>query len=424
MKFKFFVFLMFIITCNIYSQQVLDKIVAVVDNEIILKSELDFQTQLYAAQRKLNPNQPGLEKEILNTMIEEKLVYAQAELDSITVSDDELNQRIEYQINLFIQQYGSKEKVEQIYGMSIEKIKRELRDDVRKNVMIQKLKEKKFADVQATRLEVENFYDKYKDSLGVIPEKVTISHILRIPVASEKTKEKYKAFAQSILDSIKAGADFAEMAKKYSEDPGSAKEGGDLGYVKRGIFYPQFEAAAFALKPGELSGVVETPVGYHIIQLLDKRGESIHTRHILIKIKKSDEADLSAIEFLTAVRDSITSGKGTFEDFAKKYSEDKQTAPFGGELGTYYLNQLDKSVLDIVDKMKEGEISFPKRIDYGNGTYGYHIVKLDKRILQHPASLDTDYAELQKLADQYKKQEKYEEWIKELKKKIYWQIRL
>ncbi|MGA7838953.1 MAG: peptidylprolyl isomerase, partial [Ignavibacteriaceae bacterium] len=219
MKFKFFVFLMFFLACNIYSQEVLDKIVAVVDNEIILKSELDFQTQLYAAQRKLNPNQPGLEKQILNTMIEEKLVYAQAELDSITVSDEELNQRIDYQVNLFIQQYGSKEKVEQIYGMSIEKIKRELRDDVRKNVMIQKLKEKKFADVHASRREVEDFYDKYKDSLGVIPEKVQIAHILRIPVASEKTKEKYKAFAQSILDSIKAGADFSEMAKKYSEDP-------------------------------------------------------------------------------------------------------------------------------------------------------------------------------------------------------------
>jgi peptidyl-prolyl cis-trans isomerase SurA len=424
MKFKFFVFLMFFLACNIYSQQVLDKIVAVVDNEIILKSELDFQTQLYAAQRKLDPNKPGLEKEILNTMIEEKLVYAQAELDSISVSDEELNQRIDYQINLFIQQYGSKEKVEQIYGMSIEKIKRELRDDVRKNVMIQKLKEKKFADVHASRREVEDFYDKYKDSLGVIPEKVKIAHILRIPVASEKTKEKYKAFAQSILDSIKAGADFSEMAKKYSEDPGSAKEGGDLGYVKRGVFYPEFEAAAFALKPGEISDVVETPVGFHIIQLLNKRGESIHTRHILIKIKKSDEADLKAIEFLTSVRDSIISGKGTFSEFAKKYSEDKDTAPFGGELGTFYLNQLDKSVLDIITKMKAGEISFPKRIDYGNGSYGHHIVELEKRTAQHPASLETDYNELQRLADQYKKQEKYEEWIKELKQKIYWEVRL
>ena len=424
MKFKFFVFLLFFMACNIYSQEVLDKIVAVVDNEIILKSELDFQTQLFAAQRKLDPSQPGLEKQVLNSMIEEKLVYAQAQLDSITVSDEELNQRIEYQINLFIQQYGSKEKVEQIYGMSMEKIKRELRDEVRKNVMIQKLQEKKFGDVQASRREVEDFFDKYKDSLGVIPEKVKISHILRIPVATEKTKEKYKAFAQSILDSIKAGADFAEMAKKYSEDPGSAKEGGDLGYVKRGIFYPQFEAAAFALKPGEISDIVETPVGYHIIQLLDKRGESIHTRHILIKIKKSDQADLSAIEFLTAIRDSIVSGKGTFAEYAKKYSEDKNTAPFGGDLGTYYMNQLDKSVLETVTKMKEGDISFPKRIDYGNGSYGYHIIDLQERIPQHKASLETDYAELQKLADQYKKQEKYEAWIQELKKTIYWEVRL
>ena len=423
MKFKILVFLM-LATCSIYSQQVLDKIVAVVDNEIILQSELNFQVQTYAAQHKINPDQPGLKKQILNSMIDEKLVYAQAIFDSIEVSDDEVNQRVDYQINYFINQYGSRERLEQVYGMSMEKIRRELQGDVRKNLMIQKLQQKKFKDVQVSRLEVEDFFNTYKDSLGVIPEKVQISHILKIPEASEATKEKYKKFAQAILDSIKAGADFATMAKKYSEDPASAKNGGDLGFVKRGVFYPEFEAAAFALKPGQLSDVVETPVGFHIIQLLEKRGESIHTRHILIKIKKGENADLKAIEFLSSIRDSIVNKKGTFEHYAKKYSDDKETAPFGGDLGTFYVSQLDKTLQETLSKMKVGDISFPKRIDLGRDNYGYHIVYLRKRIPQHKASLDEDYTELQKLADQNKKQKEYEEWIKELKKKIYWQVRL
>src|SRR5690606_5497558 len=287
---------------QIAAQQVLDKIVAVVDDEIILKSELDYRTTIEAAQRRIDPNTIGLREQILNAVIEDKLVLAQANLDSIVVTDDEVKQRIDYQIQVFEQQYGSRQKVEEVYGMSVERIKRELEDDVRKNIMTQKLQEKKFGVVEATRREVEEFFEKYKDSLGVIPEKVEIAHIFRNPKASERIKQKSFDKAQKILDSIKAGADFAEMASKYSEDPVSAAEGGDLGFVKRGIFYPEFESAAFALSVNEISEVVESPVGFHIIQLLEKRGESIHTRHILIKIQADEEADLTTIEFLTELR--------------------------------------------------------------------------------------------------------------------------
>ena len=394
-------------------QEVLDKIVAVVDNEIILQSELDFQTNIYARQRGIDPNKPGLKKQILNSMIEDKLVYAQSELDSTEVTEDEISQRIDYQIQVFQQQYGS-----------IQKIKRELRDDVRKNLMIQKLQQTKFGDVEATRREVEEFFNNFKDSIGVIPEKLTIYHIFKNPKANSQVKKKARELAEALLDSLKAGADFATLAKKYSDDPGSASQGGDLGFVKRGMFYPEFEAAAFSLNVNEISGVVESPVGFHIIQLLERRGESIHTRHILIKIEPDENADLEAIQFLTDLRDSVVNGDATFQDLAKRYSDDKETAPFGGSLGTFYLNQLDKNLLDIVSKLKEGEISFPKRLEYAPGTYGYHIVYLEKRIPQHPASLEEDYAQLKQLASEYKKQKKYEEWMKDLKKKIYWEIRL
>ncbi len=423
MKLKL-ILLFIIIGLNVYAQNVVDQIAAVVDNEIILKSELDYQVRMEAAQKKEDPNTPGLERQILNQMIEEKLAYAQALLDSITVTDDEVKSRIDYQIQYFEQQYGSKEKVEQIYGMSIEKIRRTLEGPVRKQIMVQKLEEKKFGDVSASRLEVEQFFKKFKDSIGVIPEKVQIAHIFIIPKVTEKAKEKYKAKAEAILDSLRHGADFAEMAKKYSEDPGSAAEGGDLGWVGKGVFYPEFEAAAFALKPGQISDVIESPVGFHIIQMIERRGDKIHVRHILIKIKKGDQADLSAIEELSSIRDSIVKGYNTFAYYAKKYSEDKNSSIFGGDLGTFYLNQLDQSILDIVSNLKVGEISYPKRYDFGKDSYGYHIVLLEKRIPQHQASLETDYPELQKLADQYKKQKEYEAWINELKKKIYWKIML
>lgn len=405
------------------AQQVLDKVAAIVDNEIISQGELDFQTALFASQRKVDINTPGLKEKILNSMIEDKLVYAQAKLDSIEVTDDEVNQRIDYQINSFIQQYGSKEKVEQVYGMTVEKIKRELKDDVRKNLMVQMLQQKKFGNTEASRREVEEFYSLYKDSLGVIPEKLKISHIYINPKASDDSKKKYYQLAQSLLDSIKNGADFGTLSIKYSEDPGSAASGGDLGFVKKGVFYAEFESAAFDLQPGELSAVVESPVGFHIIQLLERRGESIHTRHILIKIKADDQADLRAIQLLTDLRDSIMQDVSKFKTFAVKYSQDKETAPFGGDLGTYYINQLDKNLLEIVSKMKQGEVSFPRRIEYSVGNYGYHIVYLEEKIPQHPANLEIDYAELKKLADEQKKQKKYESWMAELKSQIFWEVK-
>ncbi|HVO74431.1 MAG TPA: peptidylprolyl isomerase [Ignavibacteriaceae bacterium] len=422
---RFWFFLIFLsIRISLNAQEVIDKIAAVVGDEIITQSELEFQVNLYAAQRKIDPSTPGLKNQVLNTLIEEKLVYAQANMDSITVSDDEVKSRIDYQLEVFKQQYGSLSKVEEVYGMSIEKIRRELQDGVRKNIMVQKLQEKNFSDIECSRREVEDFFNNFKDSLGIIPEKVQIAHIFRNPRKSETVKLKYKKFAEEILDSIKAGADFAAMAKKYSEDPGSASQGGDLGFVKRGVFYPEFESVAFALKDGEISGVVESPVGFHIIQLIERRGESIHTRHILIKIKNDEESDLQTIQFLSDLRDSIVKSKGTFGYFAKKYSEDDDTKKFGGELGTFYINQLDKSFLDAVAKLKENEISFPRRFEYSADNYGYHIVYLEKRIPQHKADLKLDYDEMKRLADEYKKQKLYEKWIAELKNNIFWEVRI
>jgi peptidyl-prolyl cis-trans isomerase SurA len=415
--------ILILLTTGIKAQQVLDKIIAVVDKEIILQSELDFRLNYEAAQRNISPTDTTLRRFILNAMIEEKLLYAQAELDSITVTDEQVKQQLDYQINYFIQQYGSRERLEQVYGMPLEKLKRTLQDDTRKNLMAEMLKQKKFGQLETSRKEVEDFFHTYRDSLPAVAEKYQIAHIFLNPKTGERIKKKAKDFAQSLLDSLKKGADFTSFAKKYSDDGGTASQGGDLGSVKRGVLVPEFEAAAFAMAPNQLSGIVESVFGFHIIQLIERRGESIHCRHILIKVKSDEESDLKAIEFLTDLRDSVVRKKNTFEHYAKLYSDDKESAKFGGELGSFEVSQLDKPLLDLIYKMKEGDISYPKRLDIDKNTFGYHIVKLEKRILTHKADVNLDYPEVKKLAEYYKKQKLYSKWMAEIKSKIYWEIK-
>lgn len=424
MRFLKIMLFVFLLSTAVIAQEVIDKIVAVVDKEIILQSELDLQVNLESAQRRLDPKDKALRARVLDGMISQKLLYAQAQLDSIEVSDEEVNQQLDYQMNFFIQQYGSREKVEQTYGMSIERIKREFKEDTRKNMMAERVKQKKFGAVEISRKDVDDFYNSYKDSLGLIPEKFTLSHIFLNPKATDKVKNKAYKLAEKLLDSLKRGGDFADLAKKFSDDPGSASQGGDLGTVKRGVFYPQFEAAAYSLTSNEISPIIESPVGFHIIQLLERKGDAIHARHILVKIKNDDDADLKSIEFLQTIRDSILSGNKDFAYYAKKYSDDKETSRFGGELGTFESGQLDKSLLDQVFKLKVGEISFPKRLDVNANTYGFHIVKLVKRTPEHIANMEQDFEDIQKLAQYKKREELYLKWVTELKDKIYWEEKI
>ena len=421
---KIFLILFFINLSLSVAQDVIDKIVAVVDSEVILQSELDFQVAMFATQRNLDPKDPKIKEQLLNKLIEDKLLYAQSILDSIEVSDEDVNRQLDQVIAYYTQQYGSQERLEKAYGMSTERIRREMKDDTRKNLMADMLKNQKFGKVEVTRREVKEFFETYEDSLGMISEKFEIAHIYINPKSNDKLKQKSKLFAQSLLDSLRNGADFEELAKNSSDDPGSAAAGGDLGFVKRGVFYPEFESAAFKLKEGQLSEVIESPVGFHIIELLEKRGESIHARHILVKPKTDDEADLKAIEKLSEIRDSINNNVNTFSYYASKYSDDKETAKFEGLLGTFEVGQLDKSLLDQVYKLEVGEIGFPKRLEDGNGEYGFHIVKLIDRIPAHKASLATDYEEIKRIAEFKKREELLSKWIEEIKSNVYWEIRI
>lgn len=402
--------------------QTLDRIVAVVGNEMILESELNAQTQFFIMSNKVDPNTPGLREQVLQSMVNEKLILAKAIEDSVTVSEEEVTQQLEAVIQQRVQSAGSESRLEELYGMPISRIKREFRDEMKKNLLAQKLQQQRFSNSQIGRLEVEEFYRTFKDSLGDVPEEVELAHIFVKPKFDEAAKQEARKKMSMLLDSLKAGVPFEDLAKRHSQDPGSAEQGGDLGFVRRGLFVKEFETAAFALKEKEISGIVETDFGLHIIQLLERRGDAVHPRHILLRIERTQASDDSTIVFLKTLRSRILAGE-RIADLAQKYSEDKETATIGGSLGVLELEQLPKELYAAVSPLKQGEISEPVKIPVGN-QYGYSIIWLKRRIPAHKASLEQDYKRIETVAANYKRQKDYAAWVEDLKKNIYWESRL
>ena len=402
--------------------QVLDRIVAVVDNEVILQSELEAQVQFFILNNKLDPATPGLKEQVLQSMINEKLILAKAIEDSIVVSDDEVQQQLDATIQQRIQQVGSEERLAELYGMPISRIKREFRDEMRKSLLANRLQQQRFGVTQVTRHEVEDFFRQYKDSLGTIPEEVELAHIYVEPKFGADAKAAARKRLSVILDSIRAGADFGEMAKRHSEDAGSADQGGDLGLVRRGQFVKEFEAAVFALKEKQVSDIVETKFGMHIIQLIERRGEAVHPRHILIRVERTQADEDSTIALLDSLRGRILAGE-SFAAVAKKYSEDKETAAIGGTLGTTSIDQIEKGFYPTVAGLHEGDISRPARIASG-GADGYHIVLMKKRTPAHAPSLELDYQRLETITLNFRRNREYAAWLDELRTKIYWRSRL
>ena len=416
--------ILFILYCNITFAQKksLDRIVAVVDNEIIVESELNAQVEFFVFNNRIDSVTPDLKKRVLDGMITDKLILAKAIEDSVTVSDDEVQQQLDDVVRQRVLQAGSEKKLEEMYGMSIAKIKIEFRDEMRKQLLTQRMQQTKFGRGNVSRREVEQFFQLYKDSLPNIPAEAELAHIFVKPKASSDVKGIAKAKAQHILDSLKSGADFSSLAKTFSDDVGSAADGGDLGFVRRGQFVKEFEEAVFALKDSEFAPVVETEFGFHVVQLLERRGEAVHPRHILIRVGKSEKDDDAAIQFLNSLNDSLVKGK-TFAELAKKYSDDKETALIGGTLGTLPLAQLDADTKVTVDTMHIGALSSPMKTLVGS-TLGYHIVLLKNKTKEHTANLAEDYKRIEQLALQYKRSNEYRTWIEELKKNIYWESRL
>lgn len=399
---------------------VLDRIVAVVETEPILESELAAQIQFFVMNNRVDPKTPGLREQVLQSMISEKLIVAKAIEDSVTVSDDEVKQQLDAAIQQRVAQVGSEARLEEMYGMPLSRIKREYRDEMRKNLLAQKLQQQRFGSSQIGRFEVEQFYATYKDSLPRVPEEVELAHIFIKPKFGEAERTAARAKMQSLLDSLAAGVAFDGLAQRHSDDPGSAPQGGNLGLVRRGQFVKEFESAVFSLGEGQVSGIVETELGMHIIKLDERRGDAVRARHILLRMQRNEAGDAATIALLDSLRLRALAGED-FAVLAKRYSEDKESNLVGGALGTMELEQLDREWYGTVAPLAQGEISAPARLPVGS-SYGYHIVLMRKRTPAHDMTLDGDYHKLEQLASNYKRTRDYQAWLDELRTKIYWKI--
>lgn len=400
----------------------LDRIVAVVGNEIITESELDLQMLRVAMRQKIDVKDPKERRKVLDELLNRKLMLAQAVLDSVEVTEDMVSQQLDQQIRQFEAQYGSVQKLEQAAGMSISQMKREFREDIRKNLMVESLQREKFGQLTITHREVEEFFASFKDSLPQVPEQVELRQITAYPKVMDSFKETARAKANDLLDSIRAGSDFAALARRFSDDVASAKNGGDLGQARRGLFVKEFEEAAFALQPGQVSGVVESPFGFHIIKQIERKGEAIRCSHILIRVQKTGESDNAAKAKLADLRTRILAGED-FAALAREFSEDVETRQLGGDIGLVEVQQMGSDLQQIQQKLMPGEVSEPTRVSLERD-YAFMIVQLVRRVPPHAPTLADDYARVQGWARIFKQNRMYNEWLASLKTSVYHTISL
>jgi peptidyl-prolyl cis-trans isomerase SurA len=420
----------FLFSVNIFAQdlkledrQVIDRIIAIVGNEVVMTSEIDAQM---ARMVQSDPDLDFMDKaqrlDVLNALIDEKLLLQKAIKDSIDVSDQEIDQRWGQLLESWKAQYGSIARVEQIFGKSLSRVKYEFRDQIKNQIMTQKLNYMKFGDFSISTNEVKEFYEKFKDSLKFMPDQYEISHIIKYIKVDNSAKDNALKRAKLIRDSILSGASFETLALNNSDDLTTKKEGGSLGWVKKGLLFPEFEKAAFALTKDETSLPIETPFGFHIIQTLDKKTDQVNTRHILIKFKSEGDNAKKVLELMTQIKKDIESGNTSFEEQARLHSEDENTKGFGGLIGKVTIQELPTPVQKVIREMKEGEISEP--ISYGNDPNkpAYQLVYFKKYYEQHKMNIEDDYDNIELIAKNYKQRELVQEWIKQLRKELHWEI--
>jgi peptidyl-prolyl cis-trans isomerase SurA len=401
--------------------QVIDKTIAIVGNEIITQSELDIKLlQISIRNPEEYKKDPLLRSRLLDAMVTDKLILAQADLDSVVVSDEEVNAQVESQLKSMEQTYGSRERLEQAAGMPLTQLRREFREEVRKNLLVRQVQMNRFGSMVVSHREVEDFFAVYKDSLPQVPEQVELRQITMFPKILDDFKQAARKRAIALLDSIKHGADFSDLARRYSEDVGSAKNGGRLGTARRGVFVREFEEAVFALQPGETSGVVESPFGFHIIHLMERKGESVNAQHILIRVQRTGESDSSTIQVLQSIREQVMKGED-FGRLAQKHSEDSQTRTKGGSLGLVEVEQLSSEMQQAQQSLAPNAISAPFKVTIDRD-YAYAIVQLVKRISPHTPTMENDYARIASFAKIVKQNKDYVSWINSLRTSLYWKV--
>ncbi len=408
---------------------IIDEVVAVVGKNFILQSDIGNQYLQMRMQGGIKGAEPEMKCQIFENLLFEKLLLHQAALDSVEITPDQVSSELDRRMRYFIQQFGSQEKLEEYYGKTILVFKDELREVIADQLLINRVQEDITIKTQVTPLEVRRFFREIpKDSIPLISSVVDVAQIVKKPPISHEEKFEVKERLRKLRDRVKNGESFEALAVLYSEDPGSAKQGGDIGLHGRGELYPEFEAVAFKLDPGEISEIVETEAGFHIIQGIQRRGEFMRVRHILIRPKVSPVELAQARTFLDSVANLIRNDSISFEEAVTRFSTDPSKNN-GGLLinpmtgaAQWPVDQLDPKVFFVIDKLAVKELSTPVLMQDEKGEDAYRLLYLKKRTQPHRANLDEDYNEIQEWALQQKKQEAMVEWISKNAQKAYIKI--
>jgi len=409
-----------------YAQQsqdtIVDGVIAIVGGNMILKSDVESQYLQLRAQGIIKGGPEKVKCQILDKLLYMKLLLHEGQVDSIKVTDAQVESEMDRRMRFFISQAGSPEKLEDYYGKSLLEIKNELKEIIREQMLTEQEESKITKDITITPSEVKAFYRKIdKDSIPLINAEFEIGVIIKQPVMGLEEKQIVINKLKGFKERIAKGDEFATLAVLYSEDPGTAKQGGELGMFKRGDMHAEFEAASFKLKtPGEVSDIVETEDGFHIIQLIERRGEYINVRHILLQPQVSVANLNKAKVTLDSIALLITTKKLKFEDAVIRYSDDPSKNN-GGLLvnnasGTTrfeanQLSQVDPKVFFIVDKLKIGDISAPVLMKTDRGKQEYRLYYLKDRTSPHRANLEFDYARIQQIALDKKKDKVINDWV-------------
>ncbi|MEN9444356.1 MAG: Peptidyl-prolyl cis-trans isomerase SurA [Bacteroidota bacterium] len=400
-------------------QILVDEVIAVVGSKPILLSNIEAQYLQQQAQGYRVGNQSKCE--LLEGMLFQKLLLAQAELDSIEVSDDEVSSNLDMRMQDYVRQAGSKDALERYFGKTMVEIKAEFAEVVKDQMVSQRMQNEITKDVNITPQEVGNFYSTIPaDSLPMVEAEYEIQQITQRPPISREEKDAATKKLEQLRDRVLKGESFATLAILYSQDPGSAKNGGELGFINRTDLDPTFATAAFNLRDGQISRVIESEFGLHIIQLIDKKGdEQINVRHILIIPKINNDDKLKAKSKLDSIASQIAGGKISFEAAAMAYSDDKATSNNGGLMVNQYTGSprfetkhIDPETNLVLQRLLKGDMSMPFEAKDERSRTLYKIIKLKNKTTPHVANIQNDYQQIQELALANRKQKVVENWVK------------
>jgi peptidyl-prolyl cis-trans isomerase SurA len=410
----------------------LDKVAGVVGGSIILQSDIELSYAQYLA----NGGQPDptVKCTILSRLLTQKLLAQQAIIDSVSVTEEDVDNQIDRRMRGMMQRAGGQDRLEQFLGRSLIQYKDEIRPDIKEQMVAEKMQGKITEKVSVTPQEVKRFFDKIpKDSLPSYNKEVEVGEIVFQPKLSKDEKQFYRDKAEGLRTRVKNGEDFGNIARLYSQDPGSATEGGDLGFFDRSTMAKEFTATAFKLKAGELSPVFETEFGFHFLQVIERRGEQVHARHVLV-IPVTTPASLERAKLKAdSVYNLITKNKKIdFSTAASVYSDDKETKYNGGMLlnaedvqsrsTLIPTNKLDPQVALVVDTMKVNEISKPQLVTAQDGKQTYKVLYLRSVTDAHKANLAQDLPKLKEVAQADKVNRSVSEWFEKKRKSTFVRI--